>query len=161
MAWIHRCVYNMLYNIIFIHAPITVNLNWNSFLQIFCSLLQSKRKTNLLETQVMVYICQPPNLLKMHVTVYRYIHIFGMIYCLGNWPTSYPIFVIMMLARRKTNVFLVGFLFMGEGVWILVNFILRKLFRLYQVLVTSTGKHHWSKNTTEFWTKMKNEIICF
>ena len=46
----------------------------------------------------------------------------------------------MMLARRKTNVFLVGFLFMGEGVWILVNFILRKLFRLYQVLVTSTGK---------------------
>ena len=66
----------------------------------------------------------------------------------------------MMLARRQTNVFLVGFLFMGEGVWIFVNFILRKLFRLI-VLVTSTGKYHQSRNKTKFWTKMKNATHAF
>ena len=66
-----------------------------------------------------------------------------------------------MMVRRKTNVFLVRFMFICEAVWIIVNFIyLRKLFRV-KLLVTSTGKTNISPRKTKFRTKKKNPASCF
>ena len=68
---------------------------------------------------------------------------------------------LVMVVRRKTNVFLVRFMFICEAVWIIVNFIyLRKLFRV-KLLVTSTGKTNISPRKTKFRTKKKNPASCF
>ena len=64
---------------------------------------------------------------------------------------------IMILVRRKTNVFLVWFLFMGDGFCIMVNFISENIFN------NSFPGHFYSKYTsvqkiiTSLWAKMKND----
>ena len=68
-------------------------------------------------------------------------------------PPTPPPPIMLMVVRRKTNVFLVRFMFICEAVWIIVNFIyLRKLFRA-KLLVTSTGKTNISPRVETTWSR--------